>query len=85
MTTRPPEGMLDQPYGERPDPDEPWRYACPHCESVIIRSNTGNGSTPKDIRAPHVEGPSLEAPDYRCRSCKRGIDEDELVDRKARE
>lgn len=26
----------------KPDPDEPWRYACPECESVNVQKATRN-------------------------------------------
>lgn len=25
-----------KPYASRPDPDEPWRYACPDCSSPSL-------------------------------------------------
>lgn len=72
----------------RPSPDEPWRYACPHCGSVCVTENRKNGH-PQSQRVVTVDGNSyhyvtVDAPRYRCDHCGDPITEDELVDRKER-
>jgi len=29
--------MPSEPHAHKPDPDEPWRYACPDCGSVNVQ------------------------------------------------
>lgn len=51
----------------KPDPDEPWRYACPSCGSPAVfsqgRLNSGEER-------------------YECSQCFSWLSEDNLVDRK---
>lgn len=63
----------EEPDQQKPDPDEPWRYACPDCESVSIQRLIGG-------KRPHNEtytfgGRGKQAADadrakhFRCKVC----------------
>ncbi|MGQ5515366.1 hypothetical protein [Halococcus saccharolyticus] len=50
--------------GRRPDPSEPWRYECPECGSVRVRTNANNG-----------KAASRTSHDFHCQSCYAAFDE----------
>jgi transposase len=79
MTLRTPDAPSEA-YQLRPDPDEPWRYACPHCGSVNIETNNGNGHQPS-IRSPVGTQLSTRAERYYCKTCNESVSEDDLVDK----
>lgn len=77
---------VDRAYAERPDPDEPWRYACPECGSVLIRRNSQTHISNVQRGPPREGGLAghkyVQPPAYRCRDCGAGIEDGELIDRR---
>ena len=72
-----------QTYPRRPDPGEPWRYACPECGSVVVDKR-------KYVDLSHWPKPGLarggverERHRYYCRECETGTDA--LIDKKSGE
>lgn len=79
--------VVSESHGRRPDPDEPWRYACPECESIRIWTNLNpehHGARTRVDRKGALGTVSIPAPEYRCRSCSAALDESDLIDRKER-
>lgn len=44
----------DGPHSRKPDPEEPWRYACPECGSVDVS---------------HYATPTQNEPRFDCSRC----------------
>lgn len=65
---------IAEAYRERPDPSEPWRYACPDCGSVHLRRVIST-DRPEGKRYTIIDGGREAARDERkrvhCRSCGR--------------
>lgn len=67
------------------DLSEPWRWACPECGSITIRSNAGNDRAPTLRQALCHGGRGekvnfREPRDYHCKGC--GAAFNQPVDRK---
>jgi DNA-directed RNA polymerase subunit RPC12/RpoP len=80
-----PAPTVDESYNTRPDPDEPWRYACPECHSHRIRTNQNphhHGALSRQPRSPGKGTETVPAPAYRCRQCSTALAEHDLIDKK---